>query len=86
MRDKSGIYSKFTIFLGAIPACTPRVRVEAIDATRDAATLPKGKAHTRRSRGGKLVFSFGRALKLSDGDVTVVKSLSVRPPYNDDND
>lgn len=34
------------------------------------------KAHRamRRSRGGKLVFSFGRANKLSDGDVTVVKA------------
>lgn len=42
---------------------------------------PKGTQArgARRSRGGKLVFSFGRAHKLSDGDVTVVKT-SVRDP------
>ncbi|KAK1134625.1 hypothetical protein K0M31_007407 [Melipona bicolor] len=27
---------------------------------------------------GKLVFSFGRAFKLSDGDVTVIKRLDLR--------
>lgn len=57
-------------------ACSTLAAVRPVGASNSGRTTMRLKAHTEvglwcaRARSGKLVFSFGRVLRLSDGDVT----------------